>query len=169
MIAVATPDGRVMFTNALFRSKLGYTEEELAGMYLSDVHPPDFAAEPRGVPPPCSAGSVRFARCPWQPRVALSSPSKPVVGLADGTASVRLRCQQGLVRRTGSATALQTPVSTEPSIACAFLLPDRIFFDVNDSFLDVLGYQREEVIGKTAQEMNLLPNQARQTAVAGAC
>ncbi len=167
MIAVATPDGRVMFTNALFRSKLGYTEEELAGMYLSDVHPPDFRHEAEEV----FASVLRGERevCPL-PMATKSGALLPVetrgwFGRWNGVDCI-FGVSKDLSAEREAQQRFERLFRQNPALLALSSLPDRIFFDVNDSFLDVLGYQREEVIGKTAQEMNLFPNQARQTAVA---
>jgi len=45
-------------------------------------------------------------------------------------------------------------------------MPDRRFSDVNDSFLKSLGYSRDDVIGKTAGEIGIIPNEKHLTEVA---
>ncbi|WP_448560927.1 PAS domain S-box protein [Trichothermofontia sp.] len=42
-----------------------------------------------------------------------------------------------------------------PSLIAITLLDDEHFVEVNDSFVEVSGYTRDEIIGKTAAELNL--------------
>ncbi|MFZ5570302.1 MAG: response regulator [Thermodesulfobacteriota bacterium] len=49
-----------------------------------------------------------------------------------------------------------------PAIMALNSLPERRFKDVNDAFLKTLGYTREEVIGRTAAELNLFPQIEKQ-------
>ena len=45
-------------------------------------------------------------------------------------------------------------------------LPDRRFMDVNESFIATTGYQSQEVIGRSVEELNLFPDAGQQQAVA---
>jgi len=45
-----------------------------------------------------------------------------------------------------------------PALMGLSSIPDRRFFDVNDTFLTMLGYSRDEVIGKTVEELGLFAN-----------
>lgn len=44
---------------------------------------------------------------------------------------------------------------SNPSLMAISTIDDGIFIDVNDSFLNALGYQREEVIGKKSADLNI--------------
>ncbi|WP_448570625.1 adenylate/guanylate cyclase domain-containing protein [Trichothermofontia sp.] len=46
-----------------------------------------------------------------------------------------------------------------PSLIAITLLEDERFVEVNDSFVDACGYTRDEIIGKTATELNLWVNE----------
>jgi|GEM_PF-1416324 len=53
-----------------------------------------------------------------------------------------------------------------PSPMALTTMPDRRFFDINESFLSATGYAREEVIGKTSNDLALFPNADEQAFVA---
>ncbi len=49
----------------------------------------------------------------------------------------------------------RTVFETSPDAICIIRLSDTLYIDVNQYFLDILGFEREEVIGKTAQELGI--------------
>jgi PAS domain S-box-containing protein len=52
-----------------------------------------------------------------------------------------------------------------PALICLNRLSDGKFIDANDAFLHFIGYKREEVLGKTAVDLNLWTDLARRTEV----
>ncbi|MGE5454803.1 MAG: PAS domain S-box protein [Methylocystaceae bacterium] len=55
-----------------------------------------------------------------------------------------------------SKEQLQQIISASPAPICVSALHDGRYMDVNESFLRVTGYSRDEVIGKTIEEINYL-------------
>ncbi|NTU60127.1 MAG: PAS domain S-box protein, partial [Deltaproteobacteria bacterium] len=51
---------------------------------------------------------------------------------------------------------------SNPALVAVSTLPDRRFVDVNDTFLETLGYTWDEVVGRTPDELGLFPNPAQQ-------
>jgi diguanylate cyclase (GGDEF)-like protein/PAS domain S-box-containing protein len=49
----------------------------------------------------------------------------------------------------------RTVFQTSPDFVGINRLDDGIFIDANDAYLNILGFEREEVIGRTAQELNI--------------
>ncbi len=54
-----------------------------------------------------------------------------------------------------SEVRYRTVFQTSLDAICITRLSDGTFVDVNQSFLDILGYEREDAIGKTAQELGI--------------
>jgi PAS domain S-box-containing protein len=53
-----------------------------------------------------------------------------------------------------------------PALMALSTIPDQGFSDVNDAFLKTLGYTKGEIIGKTAEELNIFPNHEQQSLTA---
>ncbi|MBT3289589.1 MAG: PAS domain S-box protein, partial [Victivallales bacterium] len=166
MILVGTPQGRVLFANASVTRKLGYSQEELTGMHILDVHPADcrpeaeaiFAAMFRGERETCPLPLARKdgSLLPVETRVWFGrwNGADCVFGLAKD-----LTAEQEAKQR------FERLFRSNPSLLALSVLPDRQFADVNDSFLKALGYCRDEVLGRTAAELNLFPCPDQQAAV----
>lgn len=164
MILVATPDGRIIYFNPALRERLGYTPEELIGSHVLDLHPREKREE---------AGAIfaaMFRRdldvCPL-PLIAKNGLIIPVetriwFGRWDGRECIfgtcrDLRNEQELLqifdRLFRNNPVLMVLSSTSP---------DQKFIDINNAFLKVLGYSKEEVIGKSIAELGLFVNQEEQ-------
>ncbi len=55
---------------------------------------------------------------------------------------------------------------TNPALMAVGRVSDRKFTDVNEAFLNKLGFRRDEVIGKTSRELGLFPEQGKQEEIA---
>ncbi len=56
----------------------------------------------------------------------------------------------------------ETLFKHSPSPVALSALPERKFVDVNDAFLTITGYSRQEIIGRTSAELGLFANQKQQ-------
>jgi len=167
LVMVGTPDGRTLFTNAAVTRTLGHTPDELRGMAILDLHPPDkrleaekiFAAMFRGERETCPLPLARKdgSLVPVETRVWFGrwSGVDCVFGISkDLTAEQEAQQRfERLFRNNPAPMALST-------------LPDRRFSDVNEAFLKVLGFTRDEIIGKASPELGLFANEKEQAAVA---
>ncbi len=88
--------------------------------------------------------------------------------VAEGTGKLRLvleQLQQETEKRQQAETALrfseekfEKAFRSSPSAITISRLIDERYIEVNDSFLELYGYERHEVIGHTAIELNMLVN-----------
>ena len=53
-----------------------------------------------------------------------------------------------------------------PALMALSILPERRIIEVNDAFIKTLGYTRDEIIGRTSQELSLFVNSKQQAKVA---
>jgi PAS domain S-box-containing protein len=164
LIVVATREGRILFVNKALERKLGYTAAELAAMGVLELHPSDarkeaeeiFAAMFRGERESCplSLAAKNGTLLPVETRVWFGkwNGADCLFGISKDLSTEREATQrfERLFRNNPSLMALST-------------LPERRFLDVNQAFLETLGYAWSEVIGKTAAELNLFANPAQHT------
>jgi len=148
--------GHIEHVNSTVVARLGYTEEELRGKSVLDVHPPERRREAAEIvaamlegekeycPVPLMAkdGSripveTRVSKGEWDGREALFGISKDITDLK--------------IQEEKFSRAFHTNVS----LMAISTVHDGRFIDVNRRFLDKLGYEREEVIGKTSAELDI--------------
>jgi PAS domain S-box-containing protein len=167
LIVVATPEGLITFTNSAVQKKLGFSPEDIRQMHVLDLHPPDkrheaekifaemFAGERDSCPLPLR--TVSGERIPVETRVWFGkwSGSDCIFGICKD-----LRKEQEALQKFNRL------FSSNPALMSVCSLPDLKFTDVNHSFLRTLGYSREEVVGKTSQELMLFAEPEKHTWVA---
>jgi len=151
------------------RDKLGYSEDELATMYLLDWHCPEDRNE----------AEVIFAEILWGerdhcplPLMAKDGTVIPVetrvwFGRWSGQDCVFGVCKD-LSGHQEAQQRLERIFRRNPSPMALSSILDRRFVDINDAFLENMGYAREAVIGKTSAELGLIPDAKAQSAVAQA-
>jgi len=159
MIMVGTPEGQILYTNSAVRRKLGYSQEELKGIPLLDLHPADRREE---------AGKIFAAMfkgeregCPL-PLVAKNGNLVPVetrvwFGKWDGKDCV-FGISKDLAVEQEAKQLFELLFRNNPALMAISTAEDNRLADVNDAFLSTLGYSREDVIGKTAAELDLFPD-----------
>lgn len=151
---------RILHINQTVLQRLEYAEEELLGQSVLLLHPEQRREEAgqivanmlSGVVDVCliplasSSGKLIFVETritagEWNGRPALFGVSNDI--------SV-LRISEEKLAKTFQATSALIAIST---------LQDGIYLDVNDAFLTTLGYERQEVIGKSSRELQVFPHE----------
>ena len=168
LIFVGTPDGRVLFTNSAVSRTLGYTSEELANMPLLAMHPAAkrqeaeeiFGAMFRGERESCPLPLARKDGC------LVPVETRAWFGKWNGQDCI-FGISKNLTSEQEAQQRFERLFRSNPALMALSSLPDRKFFDVNDAFLNTLGYTRSEVIGHSAFELGIFPNTKHQTALAG--
>jgi PAS domain S-box-containing protein len=167
LVVVATPEGRILFTNRAFERKLGYSAEDLAGMCVPDLHPADRRREAEDIFSAMLLG--KRESCP----LSLVSKGGALVPVETRVRSGRWNGEQCIFGVSKDLSAVQEAQQrfeslfrNNPALMALSSLPDRRFSDVNDAFLKVLGYARDDILGKTVAELGLFPHQEQQARVA---
>lgn len=158
MMIIAGLDGRIVYANDAVKDKLGYSAEELSRLEILDLHPADrrdeagqiITAMVKGLRSTCPLELLRKdgIRLPVETRVWL--------GKWDGRECI-FGISKDLSAEQEALLKFTKLFESNPSLMAISLLPDRRIVDVNRSFLDVLGYSREELVGHTIAELGLFP------------
>jgi PAS domain S-box-containing protein len=167
MIFVGRPDGTVIYANQAVTQTLGYGQDELTAMHLLDVHPRDRRREAEDIFGAMFRGER--ASCPL-PLVTKDGQLVPVdtrvwFGQWNGE-NCLFGVSKNLSAEQEAKQRFERLFRNNPCLMALSSLPDQRFYDVNDTFLQVLGLRAEEVIGKTAAELDLFPEAERHAAVA---
>ena len=167
LILVAKPDGRLIYTNAAVTRKLGYSAEELTALHILDLHPADKHAEAQKI------FAAMFRREQVSSPLPLASKDGRLVPVETRVCFGKwngAECLFGICKDLSAVQEAQERFERlfrkNPSLMALSALPDRRFTDVNDVFLETLGYAWAEIIGKTSAEIGLFPNPEQQAAEA---
>ncbi len=168
MIFVATPEGGLRYANPAVSSKLGYTPEDLATRHLLELHPLACRMEATEI----FGAMVRREKdsCPL-PLQTLDGRLLPVetriwLGHWNGEPCV-YGISKDLSRQEAARQKFDRLFHSNPALMAVSNASDQRFTEVNEAFLDTLGYRREEVLGRTSTELNLFVDPEVQVALAG--
>lgn len=167
LMMIGSPDGKIVFTNSAVSEKLGYSAEELEKMNILDVHPKKYRAEAENIFKEMFDGKRQFCPLPLQKKDGGLLPVETRVwfGEWDGKNCI-FGISKDLSKQQAALDKFHKLFDNNPALMAVSSLPDRRFVEVNDAFLAKLGYEREEVIGKTSTELNLFVESEKQKQVA---
>lgn len=166
-IALADPEDRILEANKWFSEVLGYSREEMLRLHTFDLVHPDDIAESRRMTEAVHRGVSASHRA--ERRYVRKDGSAIRVSLFASTVfddAGREKYSIGVVSDiTDRWQAEQELRASEDRFARVFRssplgislsrLEDGRFIDVNESFLGMFGYRREEVIGRTSTELGM--------------
>ncbi len=167
MIVVATTEGKILFTNEALKHKLGYEAHELAGMHILELHPADKRLEAREIFEAMLRGERESCPLPVATKsgVCVFVETRVWFGRWNNQ-----DCVFGLIKDLSAEEEAKQRFEklfrNNPALMALTTLPERAFTDVNDAFLRVLGYERADVVGKTATDLGLFPDEEQQKTVA---
>jgi two-component system, cell cycle sensor histidine kinase and response regulator CckA len=156
MIVVATETGRILFTNKALERKLEYSSAELAEMHVLDLHPENLRKEAGEIMEAMIQGRQTHCPLPVSTKSGKLIPVETRVsrGRWNGEDCIFGVCKDLSVEQEAKQR-FERLFRHNPALMAVSSLPDRRFVDINNTFLKTLGYTREEVIGKTNQELAL--------------
>ena len=166
LIFVGTPAGHILFTNHAVTRTLGYSIEELTTMHMLEVHPAAQRTEAEDIFGAMFRGERDSCPLPLARKDGGLVPVETRVwfGKWNG-ANCLFGISKNLTAEREAQQRFERLFRNNPALMALSTLPDRRFADVNDAFLQALGYARSDAIGKTVEDIALFPHPEQQTAV----
>ena len=167
MIVVGTPEGRVLHINRAVEEKLGYTLAEIDRAGILSIHPPDRLCEAEEIFTAMFRGERKTCPLPLQKKDGNLLPVETRVAFGKWNGA---DCIFGVIKDLSSEQEAKQRFErlfrNNPAPIALSSMPDRRFVDVNEAFLETLGYDRSEVIGKSSDELALFVQPEQQGEVA---
>ena len=165
LILVSAPDGRVLFANSAVSHMLGYSPGELLNMHLLDLHPPAKRQEAEAIFGGMRRGERESCPLPLARKDGGLVPVETRVwpGKWNGVACIFGICKN-LTEEQEAKQRFERLFRSNPSSIALSCLEDHRFLDVNDAFVQTLGYARDEILGKSGTELGLFTQPARYAA-----
>lgn len=154
---VLDEQGNILHANSTVYNRLGYTEEELRGISVLLVHPAERREEAGRIVGEMLMGTADFCPVPIITKSGMQIPvetrvtpgiwdDKPVIfGVTKDISDLRL-----------SEERFSKVFYLNPSVCGLSDLNTGKYVEVNDRFYSLLGFEKDEVIGKTAIELGIL-------------
>lgn len=166
IITVADLKGRIVFVNGSAGRKLGYPLAELCGKHLLELHPFDKRSEACQILTAMFHQGLACSPIELETRDGLRIPVETRLWLGEWNGQ---ECIFGLSKDlSAERSALQKferLFRSNPAPMAMSSMEEQRFIDINDAFLDKLGYRREEVIGRSALELGIFADAERWRAV----
>jgi PAS domain S-box-containing protein len=148
--------GDIRRVNETVVARLGYTKEELIGKSLLLLHPQDRREEASRILEDMVSGRTNICSVPLLARDGLVIPVEThiVTGLWSGQ-EVMFGVSRDISALRASEEKFIKVFQNTPAVMAISTIDDGRYQEVNDAFLETLGFAREEVIGKTSRELNM--------------
>ena len=168
MVFLSDAEERILHANGAATRSLGFALDEMVGLTMIDLHPEDLRAEAEGIHARIDSGELTVCPLPFRRADGGTVPAETRVwpGTWKG-APCHLRVARDLSAEQEALQLFDKLFRATPALLAVIDTSDMTFTDVNDAFLDALGYSRGEVIGATAADLKLHPHpeaQARRRA-----
>lgn len=154
--------GNIIHTNKTVVERLGFTAEELTGKSVLEVHPPERREEAGKIVMEMLQGKADY--CPV-PVITASGTQIPVEtrvskGFWDGK-PVIFGVTKDISQLKFSEEKFSRLFYVNPSACGLSDLSTGQYIEVNDVFYDLLGFSHDEVVGKTALELDIFDDKTR--------
>jgi PAS domain S-box-containing protein len=164
LVVIGDTDGRIVYCNPAASSRLGYSLAEMRSMRILDLHPERVRAEAAVIVGDMLTGKRNT--CPL-PLITKSGVLVPVEtrarpGKWNGVSCI-FGMSKDLSKEQEALQKFDRLFRMNPALMA--VSRDRTFVDINDAFLRTFGYTIDQVVGKTAVELNLFVDPLAQEAV----
>jgi PAS domain S-box-containing protein len=148
--------GDILKVNRAVTARLGYDEHELLGRNILSLHPDGEPGQASAVLADLRAGKASYCTTPLQTKAGRLIPieAREVRGTWNGQ-PVAFCIAKDIAGVKISEEKFAKAFHGSPALMALIRMDDLTVFDVNQALLDILGYSREEAIGKRPTELNL--------------
>lgn len=167
IVVIGNCDGKIIYSNPVTSDKLGYSSDELRTIQILDLHPKSVQQEATSILTDMFTGKRTTCPLPLMHKNGTILPVETRVwfGKWNGADCI-YGVSQDLGREQEALQKFDKLFRMNPALMAVSSIPDRIFTDVNDAFLRILGYSADEIIGKTGSEIGIFANEEEQERVA---
>ncbi|MFZ1684033.1 MAG: PAS domain S-box protein [Candidatus Zixiibacteriota bacterium] len=156
MTFVTSLTGHILFTNKAAERKLEYGESELRGKHVLELHPPEVREEVAAILEAMIAGKRRHCTLQMVSKLGNLIPVEIRVFFGRwNDADCLFGICKDLSAEQDARQRFERLFRNNPALMAVSVMPTRTLVDVNDTFLKTMGYTREEVIGRTTEELKL--------------
>lgn len=153
--------GNIIHTNSTVIDRLGYTREELSGLSVLLVHPAGRRDEAGRIVGEMLRGITEFCPVPIVTKSGIQIPVETIVtpGIWDGK-PVIFGVTKDISKVKLSEEKFSKVFYLNPSACGLSDLDTGEYVEVNDQFYSLLGFEKNEVIGKTVTDLDILTTEA---------
>ena len=163
LLFVLDKSGKIIHTNSSALRKLEYSIDEITKMNVIEVHPSRYANEVKETVLAMFNGERNFCPIPLQAKHGYELPVETRIWPGEWNGRP---CLFGLSKDRSREAALLEKFDKlfdlNPSLMAVSSIPERTFTHVNKAFLNKLGFEYTEVIGKTSTDLGLFVNSDNQ-------
>ncbi len=156
LLMVGDLNGYILYANTSTINKLGYSDYELKQMNFLDLHPESKRHEAELIFADMIDGKLSSCPLPLQTKHGVLIPVETRVWQGSWNNEP---CIFGVVKdlsiKEAALDKFHKLFDNNPALMAITSLEDHKFKEVNDAFCNTLGYEKSEVIGKTASELDL--------------
>jgi two-component system, cell cycle sensor histidine kinase and response regulator CckA len=161
LVLVATPEGRCLFVNDAVTRKLGYGKDDLLGRHILELHPSDLRKDAETIF--CQMLTGKRATCTLEIQAKngerLPVENRIATGKWNGSDCLFGVCKD-LSKERAALERFTRVFNSNPALMALSCMPERRLTEVNDRFVEVLGYSRDELLGRTAKQTGIFVNPA---------
>lgn len=156
LIFVNDEQGKIVFINSAVTKILGYTLEELNNIHLLEVYPKSERKEAEQIFEEIFAGKRDTCPLPLATKSGRFLPVETRIwrGKWDGEDCI-FSVSKDLSTEQEALQKFNRLFVSNPALMAVSMMPEGVITEVNDIFLEKIGYSRDEITGKTAEELNL--------------
>lgn len=154
---VLDTQGNIIYTNRTVKDRLGFTDAELNGLSVLQVHPEQRRAEASRIVGEMLQGTTEYCPVPLQTRAGILIPveTRAKLGTWDDQ-PVIFGTSKDISRMMLSEEKFSKVFYLNPSACGLSEIANGNYVEVNKAFEELLGYSSAEVIGKSAYDLNIL-------------
>lgn len=156
MIFVGNKNGDIFYTNSSARKKLGYSEEELNQMHFIDIYPESKRKEAEEIFEEMFIKNKNSCSLPLVEKRGFIIPVETRIWLGkwDGRDCI-FRISKDLSKEQEALQKFNKMFDSNPTLMAIIELSNKKFIDINKSFLKKLDYEKEEILNKDANELDI--------------
>ncbi len=156
MIVVATLEGKILYANPALVDRLGYSIEELSGMHVFDLRPPERRSEAEEACKALFRGEMERCLIPFRAKDGTQIPvdTRVWLGKWNNTQCI-FSVSKDISKEQEALHKFEQLFRNNPVMMTLSTIPQLAFADVNNAFLNILGYKKEELIGKSWRHIKI--------------